>query len=202
MKKQLLRSEVPLSKTWDLSLIYLNDEAFYEAYSLLETRLKDASLYQDHLGEGVSLFKEALLWQEKLHLEGGKLYAYAHMKEDQDTSNDRYQTMASKALNLISEIGVVTSFFKNNFLELGQALINEYLKSDQALSHYQFYFDTFFKNAQYILSSKEELILSKASETLNASAKTYEVLSNADLKFKDITFGNEKYPLSNGLYGK
>ena len=66
--------------------------------------LKD---FQGKLGESAESLYDALQFQDQLLERLGKLYAYSHMRYDQDTTNSFYQGLDDRMKNFISQAASV-----------------------------------------------------------------------------------------------
>ena len=49
-----------------------------------------------------------------------KLYVYAHMKNDQDTREAKYQEYYAKAMTLYSQLDQAFSFYEPEFMEISE----------------------------------------------------------------------------------
>ena len=59
--------------------------------------------FEGKLGESADILYDALQYQDQLLERLGKLYAYSHMRYDQDTTNSFYQGLDDRMKNLYSQ---------------------------------------------------------------------------------------------------
>jgi oligoendopeptidase F len=97
VKKLPARNEIPVEFTWDLEKIFATDDDWKQEFEDIQALLPKADRFQGRLGESADTLYEALKFQDEVMLRLGKLYTYAHMRYDQDTTNSHYQAMNSRA---------------------------------------------------------------------------------------------------------
>ena len=73
-----------------------------------------------------------------------KLYVYAHMKNDQDTREAKYQEYYAKAMTLYSQLDQAFSFYEPEFMEISEEQYAAFLEAQPKLQVYQHYFDKAF----------------------------------------------------------
>src|SRR5699024_12676570 len=94
----------------------------------------------------------------------GKLYTYAHMRYDQDTTNSAYQAMNQKAESVLTTASSNMSFIVPEILQIDEETINGFLNEHKELQLYKKTLDEIYIQRKHILSYKEEVMLSEASE--------------------------------------
>ncbi|MGN1291857.1 MAG: oligoendopeptidase F, partial [Levilactobacillus brevis] len=131
-----------------------------------------------------------------------RVYVYASLNNDQDTGNAAAQALMGQAESLVATVGAATAWFEPEVLALSADQLQTLIDNDPRLADYQHVFDVLGQQRAHTLSVAEEKLLAGASDIFGASAKTYSVLSDADLKFPVVQdeAGND-VRLSEGLYG-
>ena len=93
------REEVALDLTWRLEDIY-DDEAKWEAELKKVAEVADKiAAYTGKLSESAKTLLEVCKLNEELTLLADRVYGYAHMREDQDTGNSKYQALKQRAMS-------------------------------------------------------------------------------------------------------
>src|SRR5699024_3358184 len=140
-------------------------------------------------------------FQDKISERLGKLYTYAHMRYDQDTTNSAYQAMNQKAESVLTTASSNMSFIVPEIIQIDEETINGFLNEHKELQLYKNTLDEISRQRAHTLSEKEQLLLSQASEPLQTPAQTFGTLKNADLTFPKIKdeHGNE-VDLTHGRY--
>lgn len=111
------------------------------------------------------------------------MYAYAHMRYDEDTTNSFYQSLNERANRLGAELSEVTSFFIPEILAIDEATIRRFLDEHEGLRLYEQFFSELNDFRPHVLSEKEEAILAQASDVMASSSNTFGMLNNADIEF-------------------
>jgi len=202
MTKELpKREDVPEHLTWDLTTIFSTDEAWEEEYESLRKELPKIKQFQNTLHEGADRLLELLQFQDQVSERLGKLYVYAHMRYDQDTTNSFYQGLNQKAETLLAFASSEMSFIVPEILQIEEEKIRSFIEENEALKLYEKTLDEIIRQREHFLSEREEMLLSEVSEALQTASNTFGMLNNADLKFPVIKdeHGNE-IELTHGRY--
>lgn len=203
VKSLPLREEVPNELTWDLSVIYENDEKWEEEYKATQEKIGEIKDLQGTLVNGAGPFLHALKAMLELSRKVSSIYVYAHLKNDQDTANSTYQAMNDKARYLIAQTQESSSWFEPEVIELPEETLEEYFEKEDELKLYKHYINQMTANKAHVLSSEMEALLAGASEVLNSSTQTFSVLNNADLQFPKVKNDQgEDVQLSHGMFGE
>ena len=99
-KTVLTRAEVPEQLTWDLTTIFATDGAWEQEFKEMETLSEQASNYKGKVAESAETLYGTLQFSDQLFERFSKLYVYAHLKHDQDTTNSTYQALDSRTKSL------------------------------------------------------------------------------------------------------
>ena len=197
------RSEVPVADQWDVTTIFATDEVWETEFTALTDFVKQAENYKGTLGNNAESLLDALKYRDELFDRLSTLYVYAHLNEDTDTANNKYQGMSARAMTLYSQGAAAWSFFNVEPMQIDEALIADFVGENETLAVYAHELEELYSAKAHILSDKEEAILAQASEIFGNAGKTFSVLNNADLKFDEVeNEAGEKVRLSHGLYGK
>lgn len=202
--KQLVdREEVPTEQTWDLSKIFKTDEAFNEAIEQVTKKIKEMASHKGTLKNGPVAFLQSIESLLDLYRSVETIYVYAHLKNDQDTTNTTYQALYARASALLAQASEAVAWFEPEVLSLPDETIKGYFKEDGALNDYQHFIENILSDRPHVLSADQEALLAGASEIFSASSNTFSVLNNADLTFPVIeNEQGEKIQLTHGVYGQ
>ena len=197
------REEVSKELTWDLTVIFKSDAEWEEAIKKTEQKVQSISDLKGTLANGSGAFLKALETLLDVYRSFGSVYVYAHLKNDQDTSNSTYQAMNDRARLLATKAGEATSWFEPELLSLSEETIQQYFEEESSLQLYKHYVETLTSNREHVLSAEMEALLAGASDILSSSSQTFSVLNNADLSFPKVKGENgEEVQLSHGMYGQ
>ncbi|SFA45877.1 oligopeptidase F. Metallo peptidase. MEROPS family M03B [Anoxybacillus pushchinoensis] len=195
------RKDVPVQYTWRLEDIFATDEQWEEEFQAIAALLPKFSEYKGRLGESAQTLYEALQYRDHVFMRLGKLYAYAHMRHDEDTANSFYQAFETRAESLYAEAGNVMAFIVPEILALDEDVLRTFLQQYEPLRLYEHELDEMNRQRPHVLSEKEEALLAQAADVMNASSNTFGALNNADLRFPTIQDENgEEVEVTHGRY--
>ena len=199
----LQRNEINEKYTWDLSTIFATDQAWEEELALLSKDTKESSNFEGRLLESAASLLEITELYLDLNRRLEKLYVYAHMKNDQDTREAKYQEYYAKAMTLYSQLDQVFSFYEPEFMKITEEQYHAFLEAEPKLQIYKHFFDTLLQNKDHVLSQHEEELLAGAGEIFGSASETFAILDNADITFPYVLDdeGNE-VQLSHGTYSR
>ncbi|URM32025.1 oligoendopeptidase F [Cytobacillus firmus] len=201
VKKLPARNEILPEDTWRLEDIFPSDDEWNKEYSEIQKLIPDAGKYQGRLGESAETLYAALQFQDHLLSRLGKLYTYAHMRYDQDTTNSFYQGMDDKIKNLYSEAASALAYIVPELLAEDEEKIAGFLKEKTELQLYKHSLEEINLQRPHVLSAEQESLLAQASEVLGASSNTFGMLNNADLEFPSIKDENgEEVEITHGRF--
>lgn len=180
------RSHLKQEETWDLATIFATDQEWENEWSDLSKALDLAASNAGHLLES----SHSLLTITELYLALArrleKLYVYASMKNDQDTTVSYYQELQAKATAIYAKFSQTFAFFEPEFRNLSEDLYQTFLSESPELKAYAHFYDKLFKQKEHVLSQEEEELLAGASEIFGAASETFDILDNADIVFPSI----------------
>ena len=195
------REEVSKDLTWRLEDIY-DDEAKWEEdlNKLSEVSDKIAS-YAGKLGNGAKVLLELMDQLEVLDLLISRIHGYAHMREDQDTGNSKYQAMKQRAMSGYTNAMEKAAYINPEIIALSDEQLDAYYKEESGLEKYRITINDTRRLKDHMLNAEMEQLLASAVELQGAAQKSYGMLSNADLKFPSVKDSEGKeVQLSNGRF--
>ena len=181
-----LRKDFKENLKWNVQDLYKTEEDYEKDYQFVKEHLKDYGKYQGHLLDNENILYEALSFDNHLSKILERIYVYAHINNDSDTTEVKYQAMYGKAYKLYEEYQEACSFLVPEILKGDRALIEEYVKKNSKLKEYERVLTDIFRLKEHVLSDKEEKILSSLSTTFSIPDQVYSYLTDADMKFGTI----------------
>ncbi|MFN7253135.1 MAG: oligoendopeptidase F [Anaerobacillus sp.] len=201
MKQLPKREEIPVERTWNVEDIFATTEAWEAEFKSLKEELPKLQKFKGTLGTSSDQLFQCLKYQNELSMRIGKLYVFAHLKSDQDTTNSFFQGLNDRASTLASEFSNYSSFIIPELLSMPEEKINEFVSDNDDLKTYKHALDETNRGRPHVLSEKEEAILAQVSEVTQSPANTFGMLNNADLKFPTIKDENgEDIEVTHGRY--
>ena len=104
------RSEVPEELTWRLEDLFETDEAWSEEYASLGKMAEEAAAFQGRLGSSAETLLSFFRVRDEVSKRLEKFMVYASCRSDEDTGNNFYQDMSSKARSVAVAIMAAASF--------------------------------------------------------------------------------------------
>lgn len=195
------RNEILVEDTWRLEDIFPTDEDWEKEFKEIKALIPTIKQFQGKLGESADSLYKALDTQHEISKRLGKLYTYAHMRYDQDTTNSFYQGLNDRAENLYTQAGSAFSFIDPEILSMDEEKIKSFINEHKELKLYEHILDELNRSRPHILSASEEAILAQASEVTGSAGTTFGMLNNADLKFPSIKDENgEEVEITHGRF--
>lgn len=177
------RSELNKEDTWDLSTLYVDDEAWEKAFKGLDAKVASVAAYQGKLkdAETILAFLEA---RTALGGEVENMVVYAELRNSEDTRDPKAQSMYARAGMWLAKTQAALSFAEPEILSLPEETLKK-IAENPLLKAYAFYLGDLLRQKPHTLSGREEAVLAKLSDALDASGQTATALMDADLKFAD-----------------
>jgi len=201
VKKLPTRSEIPLEDTWKLEDIFQTDQQWESEFQEVKQLIPSMSTYQGKLGESADSLFQALKAQDQLLERIGKLYTYAHMRYDQDTTNSFYQGLDDRIKNLYTQAASTLAYIVPEILSIDEEKVKKFLNEKEELKLYEHSLDELNLQRPHVLSAEQEALLAEASEVMSASSNTFGMLNNADIQFPSIKDENgNEVDVTHGRY--
>ena len=177
------RSHIDEKYQWDLSTVFATDDAWEAELVSLDSDLENAKAYKGHLtassNDLLAITESYLALSRRLE----KLYVYASMKNDQDTTVAKYQEYQAKATAIYAKFSEIFAFYEPELMQLSKESFEDFVAETPALSAYAHFFEQLFKRQPHVLSQAEEELLAGAQEIFGAAGETFGILDNADIIF-------------------
>ena len=194
------RSDIAEEYTWDLTDLFADDEAWEDAYGALEERIGELSAYEGRVTESAATLAEVLELRESIMRAVSDVAAYARMRRDEDTTNQRYQALAARSQSLAADASSAASFVEPELQELDREALAAFVEEDPELERYEHYFDDTLRMKPHTRSAEVEALLADLGEVTGAAGDVYNMLTNADMAFpavEDPEGGERRITLSN-----
>jgi len=197
------RSEIALEHTWNAASVFSSLEACEAELKAVTQDLASLEKYRRHLADGPATLLEAFEAMEALLLRGGKVYAYATMAYNVDTTDLAAGKLYDQMQGMYGQLFAAIAFFSPELLALGQPTLRDWLKTEPRLKIYEHYLDDVFRKHAHTRSGEVEEMLGMLKDTKLSVEGTFSLLTNADFKFEAATAGDGgKVALTQGTLNK
>lgn len=192
------RQEVKEEYKWKLEDIYPTDEKWEEDFQRAQKELSFAA-YAGKLGDKGKLL-EFLRKNDAFAALLDRLASYAHMRNDEDKSVEKYSAQFSRVISLYTAYSTEIAFFEPEMAKLPE----EYLASlltDGDFSDYDYQLKRIIANKPHSVSEAEERIIGMSYEVFNQFGDIFEMIDALDVPLPEIEYEGKPVKLTHGLYG-
>ncbi|MFS0638151.1 M3 family metallopeptidase [Mesobacillus foraminis] len=196
----MMRKDVPVEETWDLTDIFPSDLEWESAYAAAEQEL-------DIIIEGeISLLTsaEVLDFLRKYDDLMGKLErisSYGFFKYSEDESDPVNQKLMGRSQLLDGKGKKVSAKLINGLLQIPKEVMAQYVDEEKDLLIYGRFLQRVEETQKYTLPSDMEEILASLDRTLATPESIYLMVTSSDLTFEPVKDGKGKeVPVSLHMY--
>ncbi len=194
------RSSIPDGHKWDLAPLYASDQEWESHYLEVEKELSRYDAFRGRLADSAATLREAVEYDLGISRSLEKLYTFAHLRSDEDKSNQHFLGFHQRAMNLYTRASEFSSYMTPEIQAIPDDLIAGYLL-DPAMAQYRFYFEKILRYKPHTLSVEFEEILAMSGDMSHAASEIFSQLDNADITFGHITDDSGKeVELSHGNF--
>ncbi len=193
------RSEVPANDKWDLSTLYKSNNEWEKDLSLIPELIKNFTDFKGKLASSPQTFLDALKAYEALYKKLETVYCYASLYHTADESDSTSQDMEGRAMMAYSKAGAESSFFSPELMAIPDEKINSWIERED-FADYRIFVQKELHEKPYVLSEKEERILSLSAEATQTASNTFSLLENVDLDFESVTVDGKEMPLTQSTF--
>ena len=179
------RKDIPPDHQWDLAPLFSADDAWQSLFDQLESDLSGYEPFRGHLGESPETLAAAITFDLDLSRRLERLYTYAHLKNDEDKSNQTYLAMYQRAVSLYTRASELSSFMRPEIMAIPEETMQAFLDGD-ALDAYRFYLEKMLRHRPHTLTEPMEEMLAMSREMAQTASQVFGQLDNVDLSFGTI----------------
>jgi len=195
------RDEIPVEFTWNLESIFSTNEEWERDFQTLQQRLPELEAVAGTLSHSGQALLTVLQKRDELSKELERLYVYASMRKDEDTTNSTYQGMADRAVQLYVRLSTIAAYIEPEILALPQDKLDRFIKETPGLELYGQQLHDLNRKRGHIRSAEIESVLAAAGEMAETPGGVFTMIDNADLKLPTIKDeAGEEVELTKGNY--
>ncbi len=200
MIKQKERCEIEEEYTWDLTKIFKNNDEYIKSLNDVRSEIGKITGFKGKILESSETLLSFLELSDELERKLYKLYYYAHLKLDEDTTNTTSQELEGMITNLLQEYSLLTSFVLPELMQGDYNQVLSFIEQNEELRKYQFNLEDIYRYKSHSLNNEEEKTLSMLSKSLDNASSTFEALTDADISFDPIMVDGKKTLLTESNY--
>lgn len=186
MQTQTTRNDIAREYTWNLESIFTTNADWQQAYQAISEHIAHLEALKGKLAESGQALFEVLQTRDAAFEQIEKLFVYASMRKDEDTTSGTYQALYDRAMQLYVRVTTATSFIEPEILALPQAKQDQFVQDYPALRLYDHQLHDLSRNRPHIRSVEVEAVLAAVGELTEAPDAIFSMIDNADLKLPSI----------------
>ena len=180
------RSQIEDEYRWSIESMFADHEEWEAAYAEIEERIDDLRAFEGRVDESAATLRSLLETRESVSRDLAVVTQYARLRAAEDTRDQEYQAMSTRASALSSEAEEALSFLDPALTRMDDDTLETFLEEEPALREYEHYFDDVRRRAEHTRSPEIEAVLSELGEVLDAPREAYSMLTNADMEFPTV----------------
>lgn len=197
---RLLRADVPVEQTWDLTDLFENEQAWEAELEAIEQDISTVTQYEGQIGTSSDTLLNCLNAQEALMTRFMRLFTYANLRSSEDGTNPANQANHSRAAALHSKIKAALSFIKSEVLSLPEEKLNQYLQ-DEEFESLKLTLEDLLETKPHTLSPETENALAALGQVHDSPYLIYNRSKLADMQFAPIEDAEgQEHPVSFALF--
>ena len=193
------RDQIPEEHCWDLGKLYENLERWRTDYKETSEDAGKITSYRGTLSQGAAAIRTAFDFYLAVSRRLEKLFVYAHLLSDSDTSNSDYLGVLQQAEALHAKVQAEASFLIPEFLALPDSFLVSVLQAPELLPIRRL-LEEIRRYKEHTLGAAEENLLAAGSEIFSSSRKIFSQLTNADLDFGEVEVDGRMQPLTQASF--
>lgn len=195
------RNEVSDDLKWDLSRVFKNNQEWEQEYKQVAQEIKNLSKFKGTLTKSGKDLYEGITAILAVNRRLEKVYVYATMSSDVDTSNNHYLGFVAKAQSLANQMSAAIAFVDPEILSIPEETLAKFMQDEPRLENYRHRLEQITQKRPHTLPANEEKIIADAGDAMGTSANTFNVLTNSDMEYGYVQDEDgEMVQLSDGLY--
>ncbi|WP_264555813.1 oligoendopeptidase F [Halocatena marina] len=180
------RGEIDEQYKWDIDDIFTDSDEWEAAYTEAESLIEELESYESDTTNDPETLLDVLKLAEEMMRTVANVSAYARMRSDEDTREQRYQALSTRAQSLASSAGSAAGFIEPDLQSLTREELDDMIEAEPDLEQYEHYFDDVLRMKPHTRSAEVETLLADLSEVTGAAGEVYTMLTNADMEFPAV----------------
>lgn len=168
---------------WDLTEIFKNEDEFNKNKKEFYNILDKISEFEGKVCESASNLYNVYKLYENANELFEKLYGYGMLRYHLDMSNQESIKLFKEAEKIGADFSVSVSFITPEIISENTQKIEKFLNEEKKLEPYSRDIKDCLEKKKHVLSKKEENLISNYSEIFANSENTYDIFTNAELKY-------------------
>ena len=191
------RKDAPVEQTWDLSLIFPEENKMWEALERVKADVgRFAETYAGHLNTAEMIVR-CLDEMEMIQREISRIWSYSGLALETDYTDNGLRARDEKVSEEITRLNSEMTFVDSEIL---QAPENELQAGVQLARGCRVYLQDLIAKKAHMLSPETEKTLAALSRSLQVPNTIYNTMKLADISFPSFSVGGKEYPLGYSVF--
>jgi oligoendopeptidase F len=194
-----VRSEIPVSDTWDLTLLFPTEEDYRNAFARMKQLYPELTRYKTRLAESAETLFKCLEFEKSLDQIAERLGHYASLRNAEDSSNNDNLSRRAELTNLLTKVSEAASYINPEIQQIPDETFQRFL-DDPILGDWKISLVKLRRYKPHTLSEREERLLTLGAPVIRGHSDTFSQLTNVDMKFGSLMEEGRERPLSQSSY--
>ncbi len=191
------RKEVPVEETWDLSLIFPEEEQLWECLEETKEKVRKlAGTYAGNLKTADSIVG-CLLDMEPIMEAIIRIQSYTGLAVETDYTDNALREKDAKVGDELTRMFSEMSFVDSEILQASDEVLQEAMEKADGCRGY---LSDLIDRKPHMLSPETEKVLTALDRSLEVPYTIYNTLKLADIAFDNFTVDGKEYPLGYSLF--
>lgn len=177
---------------WNLTDIFKSTEDFENTIKQLQKNLKIVKTYQGELAKSSENLYNCYNAYEKALENYEKIYAYGMLKFHLNMADSENIKLYKRCEAIGTEFEKTLSFMTPEITEIDTNKLLKFIEENEKLKRYEREIKEIIKEKEHVLSKQEENLLAMYSEVFSAQENVFDILTNTEFNFGEITEENGK----------
>ncbi len=186
------RSKIPDKYKWNLADLYPSDDAWRAAKDRLVKEIPKVEQFKGTLGRSSKDLLACLDFSSNVSKELSRLIVYAGLISDQDTRDASHLAITQEMQQVGADYGAKAAYIEPEILKMDNGTVDAFLKQEPKLGIYRQYLDDLVRRKAHTGTEQEEKIIADAALMADAPGNVYNVFSNADFPYPQVTLTDGK----------
>ncbi len=180
------REQIDPKYRWRLEDIYPSDDDWETDYRRVEQGLGAIGEFKGRTGESAEALLKVLKLRDELEERFERVFVYAAMRSDEDTTNEHYQALRDRAASLAARVQEATAFVSTEILDIPEEKLWQWVEENEDLRVYRHFLEDLLRTREHVLPREQEELLARTSEVARAPHDIFNMFNNADIRFSKI----------------
>lgn len=187
-----VRADIPAKYKWDMTNIYATEQDFDADYQKVVGMIDAFPAHAQTMSQSAQGLLAMFTDYVALIRIVEKLYMYAHLSSDADTTDNHYLAMMGKMRNLFNKFGVAAFFVTPALIRLDSEVVAKWMDECPELRAFSRDIELAQREKPHTLSDECEKLMADMQSGMGGAANVRAIFANADLQFGKIRDENGK----------